>query len=198
MIIIRIIIVFGSDSHIKCTFFLGYLKVFSHNTSGGLFSNKAGVLKSNPTNSNADLFSILYKLEEFKDSNGNFHFKICYPELKGIGGKSCNEWIQSSNPSTAHNITGFRPIGQLAFDKNSLNQPWRGLGSNLPNLQSNTLIDDSPTDWYYYSAIGAFTYWSDSKKRTIPGPRLPNELRSSPITKVELYVFHLGTVLIDT
>ena len=77
----------------------------------------------------------------------------------------------------------------MAFDKNSLNQPWRGLGSNLPNLQSNTLIDDSPTHWYYYSAIGAFTYWPDSTKRTIPGPRLPNELRSSPITKVELYVF---------
>ena len=75
----------------------------------------------------------------------------------------------------------------MAFDKNSLNQPWRGLGSNLPNLQSNTLIDDSPTDWYYYSAIGAFTYWP--RKGTIPGSRLPDPGRSSPITKVELYVF---------
>ena len=174
---------------LNALFFLGYLKVFSHNTSGGLFSNKAGVLESNPTNSNADLFSILYKLEEFKDSNGNFHFKLCYPELKGIGGKSCNEWIQSSNPFTAHTITGFRAI-HLAFEKNSYYQPWAGLGRNLPNLQRNTLIDDAPTRGNYYSAIGAFTYWPDSTKRTIPGPS-PNA-----VTKVELYVFHLGTVLI--
>lgn len=171
---------------------VGYFKVFSHNTSGGLFPNKEAVLESNPTNADADLFSILYKLDEFKDSNGNFHFKLCYPELKGIGGKSCNEWRQSSNPTGPGSIiTGFSPI-HLAFDKNSYNQPWKGLGRNLPQYQSyRSLIDDAPTGSYWYSAIGAFGYWPAAP--TIPGPRLPDPLRASAVTKVELYVFHPGS-----
>lgn len=171
---------------------IGYTKVFSHNTTGGVFANKEAVLESNPTNLNADLFSILNKLEEFRGIDGNFQFKLCYPELTGIGGKSCNEWIQSSNPVTAHRITGFRPIGQLAFDKNSYLQPWAGIGLNLPQYQvflgrGSTIIDDAPLQFNWFTAIGALSYWPDPNKPTIPGPRW------NAVTKVELYVFHLGS-----
>ena len=170
--------------------FLGYLKVFSHNTNGGLFPNKEAVSEYNPTNSNADLFSILNLLDEFKDSNGNFHFKLCYPELIGIGGKSCNEWIQSSNPLTANNITGFRAI-DLAFDKNSYGQPWAGLGRNLPQYEGAALIDDAPLQSRWWSAIGAFSYYPSPRR--IPGPRLPPDENENTVTIAELYVFHLGT-----
>ena len=168
--------------------FIGYKKVFSHDTTGGLFSNKDQVLKSNPENSDADLYSKLYRLEEFRNSEGNFHFKLCYPEIKGIGGKSCNEWIQSSNPATDSVITGFKPIS-MAFVKNSINQDWKGLGINLAGNQGSTLIDDSPSHGNWYSAIGAFRNWGGPN--TIPGPRIEPSSKS-PITKVELFALPQG------
>ena len=149
----------------KTHLFVGYIKVFSHDTSGGLFSNKDQVLKSNPENSDAYLYSIFYRLEEFRNSEGNFQFKLCYPEIKGIGGKSCNEWIQSSNPATDSDITGFKPIS-MAFVKNSINQEWKGLGINLAGIQGYSLIDDAPSHGFWFSAIGAFRYWGG--KNTIP------------------------------
>ena len=166
--------------------FLGYIKVFSHDTSGGLFSNKNDVLKFNPANSNADLFSILYSLEEYRDSKGNFQFKLCYPEIKGIGGKSCNEWIQSSNPTTDSIITGFKPIS-LAFVKNSINDDWKGLGIN--SGRSSTLIDDAPNHGYWFTAIGAFSNWGGQNK--IPGPRIEPYSSRSPTTQVELFVLSM-------
>ena len=169
----------------KIHLFVGYRKVFSHDTTGGLFSNKDQVLKSNPENSDADLYSKLYRLEEFRNSEGNFHFKLCYPEIKGIGGKSCNEWIQSSNPVTESVITGFKPIS-LAFVKNSINQDWKGLGINLAGIQGSTLIDDSPTHGHWFSAIGAFRNWGG--QNTIPGPRIEPPNSKSPTTRVQLFV----------
>ena len=171
--------------------FLGYryTKVFSHDTSCGLFSNKEQVLKSNPENSDAHLYSILYRLEEFRNSEGNFQFKLCYPEIKGIGGKSCNEWIQSSNPATESVITGFKPIS-LAFVKNSISQDWKGLGINLPGNQASSLIDDSPSHPYWFSAIGAFRNWRGADK--IPGPRIEPYSIKSPTTKVELFALPSG------
>ena len=174
--------------------FLGYTKVFSHDTSGGLFSSKDEVLKSNPENTNADLFSILYRLEEFRNTEGNFQFELCYPEIKGIGGKSCNEWIQSSNPATDSIITGFKPIS-LAYVKNSISQDWKGLGINLANIQKDALIDDAPTHSNWYSAIGAFKNWGG--QNTIPGPSIDPASINSPTTKVELYALPRGEYKIN-
>ena len=165
--------------------FPGYTKVFSHDTSGGLFKDRNQVLKFNPTNPNADLFSILYQLENYRDSKGNFQFKLCYPEIKGIGGKTCNEWIQSSNPATDSVITGFLPIS-LAFVKNSINSDWKGLGINIPGNQRSALIDDAPSHGHWFMAIGAFSFFVF--QNTIPGPRIEPESSRSPTTKVELFV----------
>ena len=119
----------------------------------------------------------------------NFQFKLCYPEIKGIAGKSCNEWIQSSNPATDSVITGFKPIS-LAFVKNSVSQDWKGLGINLAGNQGSTLIDDSPSHGNWYSAIGAFRNWGGPN--TIPGPRIDPSSSKSPITKVELFALPRG------
>ena len=170
-----------------------YTKVFSHDTSGRYFSTKEQVLKSNPDNSDAGLFSILYRLEEFRNGDGKFQFKLCYPEIQGIGGKRCNEWIQSSNPTTDSTITGFQPIS-LAFVKNGVNSDWEGLGINQgPRNQGPTLIDDAPSHYNYYSGIGAFSQWVSSPGGpTFPGPRIePHEIKS-PTTKVELFVLSEG------
>jgi len=170
-LVFSIILGFGQTS---------YVKVFSHNSAKGVFSNAADALSKNPDNPNADLYSILAGLEDFRDANGKFQFKLCYPGLAPVGAKGiCNEWIQTSNPATESTITGFEAIS-LAFTQNSLLNPWKGLGRNLASLQSSTLIDDSPSSSAWWSAIGAFTQYTNNV--SIPGPR-PNV-----VSKVELFV----------
>ena len=109
---------------------IGYTKVFSHDVSGGLFSSYADVGSKNSKDPGSKLFSILDQLEDYRNSEGKFQFKLCYPELTwGKEKKNCNEWIQSSNPYTEYTITGFQEIF-LAFDKDGKMNEWKGLGKN--------------------------------------------------------------------
>ena len=170
-------------------FIIGYVKVFSHNSAKGVFSNAADVLSKNPDNPNADLYSILAGLEDFRDANGKFQFKLCYPELAPVGAKgNCNEWIQTSNPAIESIITGFEAIS-LAFVKDSYDKPWRGLGRNLAQIDSSTLIDDSPSEGNWYSAIGAF---KTNQAQEIAGPR------PKFVSKVELFVKGKPPSLLNT
>ena len=50
---------------------------------------------ANPLDDNADRFSIMAKLEQFKHTSGRWHFKICYPELASIHPFPCNQWSQT-------------------------------------------------------------------------------------------------------
>lgn len=164
--------------------------MFSHNTQGGLFTT-ANVLDKNSEDPNADLFSILGQLHYLK-INEHFNFRLCYPELKGINGGSCNDWSQSSNPATNSSIHGFKANKPLAFTENSYKKDWKGLGKNSQSVIRDprvTFIDDAPTQSYWCSAIGAFSYWP--QKPYIPGPRLePNPAKRSAITKVDLSVYN--------
>ena len=161
--------------------------MFSHNTQGGLFTT-ANVLDKNSEDPNADLYSILGQLHHLK-INDHFNFRLCYPELKGINGSSCNDWSQSSNPVTNSSIHGFRPNKPLAFTKDSYLKDWKGLGKNSPSVARDTFIDDAPTQSAWFSAVGAFSYWPG--KPTIPGPRLePDSAKRSAITKVDLSVYN--------
>ena len=155
--------------------FIGIVKVFGHDTAGGLFSRRADALTKNEDNPDAQLFSILNQLEKYRGSDGNFQFKLCYPELN-----KCNEWIQSSNPATETTIRGFKPIS-LAFKTNGIGHAWAGLGKSSSNKYSEVLIDDAPAYMNSHCAIGACAYWPG--KPMIPGPRGENG-----ITKVNLYV----------
>ena len=74
--------------------------MFSHDTAGGMFSSTEEALSKNPDNPEAPLYSILSKLESYRNADGSFHFKICYPEKKAAKLGHCNEWIQTSNPVT--------------------------------------------------------------------------------------------------
>ena len=76
-----------------------FVKIFNHDTSGGLFYSTQDALSKNPDNPDAKLFSVLNKLQDYRNHEGNFHFKLCYPEVAGASGGHCNEWFQSSNPT---------------------------------------------------------------------------------------------------
>ena len=115
--------------------------------------------------------------------------KLCYPELEGRNGSGwwnesdgCNEWIQTSNPVSATTITGFKAI-KLSFTKNGIDGSWRGIGKSE---DSRTLIDDTPGQSNWWSAIGATTYFFTDKR--IPGPR------SMGVKKVVLYFNGKGRV----
>ena len=154
------------------------MKVFSHNTEGGLFTDIADALSKNPDNPEKDLFSILNKLEDYRNQEGHFHFKLCYPELQGVNGGNCNEWTQSSNPVSQGTVSKFRPIS-IEFPKDGLERSWGGLGRSNWD-ETNALLDDTGTDSKWWSAIGAMKYHGNGT--TFPGP-FPNY-----VTRVELFI----------
>ena len=147
-----------------CDYFAdgSYEKVFSHNKNGGVFSSYDEALNMNPGNPCAALYSILDQLESYRSSDGNFHLKLCYPEVAGAGGSHCNEWIQSSNPATDTSITGFSAVS-LAFTQGG-SANFAGLGRS-PAGQA-ALINDDPSGSYWWSAIGATQLHNNG----IPGP----------------------------
>ena len=112
-------------------------------------------------------------MENHRDENGNFQFKLCYPELD-----KCNEWIQSSNPATETEIKGFRAI-DLKFKTTVKGGKWAGLGKSISGP---TLMDDTPTTYNWYCAIGASSNYPSNPK--IPGPA------GYFVTEVDLYVFN--------
>ena len=176
---------------INTNFFIqGYAKVFSHDTRGGVFSSQADVANKNSDNPSAYLFSILDQLERFRETDGKFKFKLCYPELAwGVGGRTCNVWRQSSNPLTETTIKGFESIS-LAFTKDSYLRDWRGLGKS-PSNYPYAAIDDAPTESAWWTAIGA-TRLHYGK---IPGPRSDRASNIDAVTKVQLYVQNQGKCL---
>ena len=126
--------------------------VFSHDTSGGLFENKSDAQMKNTENPSAKLYSILRLLETFRQADGSFHLKLCYPGLTAVHDPPCNEWTQTSNPATVSNITGFTPIS-IVFKMTGTGGSFGGLGLSIGSI---ALLCDTPTsapNWW--SAIGA-------------------------------------------
>merc|ERR1711962_360568 len=150
-----------------------FTKIFSHDTSFGLFS-RSNVLLKNSGDPSAKLFSVLGSLSHMQ---GPFHLKLCYPELPS---PNCNEWSQTSNPVTESDITGFIPIS-IPFTKNSLGKNFGGLGVNAKPWRG-AFIDDAPNSFAWWAAIGAYKYHGGPD--TIPGPA------ATIVKKVDLYIEH--------
>ena len=106
----------------------------------GFFANHADAHNKNADNETADMFSILDQLEDFRDCDGNFHFKICYPELAENFSFPCNEWIQGRNPFEDKLLRGFKPIN-ITFQ--SATQDFNGLGMSARG-KGDSFIDDAP------------------------------------------------------
>ena len=146
-----------------------------------MFSSLEDALKKNPDRPEARLFSILYQLESFRNADGNFHFKLCYPIGQHVNGR-CNEWLQSSNPAVETNITGFKAVS-LSYKVNGKKDPWVGLGRDG---SSYALIDDTPSKARSNSAIGVIRFQEGKK---IPGPR------PLLVNKVQLFVWNEGNCM---
>ena len=154
-----------------------WVKVFSHDTSGGLFLSQQDAMIKNPADPDAHLFSVLSSLESLRKEHGAFQFKLCYPGLTQQD-PPCNQWTQSSNPAIQTSILDFRAI-KLSFPSGSYGEPFKGLGRS-PSSVDSTLIDDSPERDEWCFALGAKQFHQGNGK--IPGPY------NTTVKKVELFV----------
>ena len=160
----------------------GWTKVFSHNTTGGLFDGSmSDALSKNPTSPSSLLFSTLSTLEDSRRPDGSFLLRICYPELQAGEALACNEWSQTSNPATDAFITDFKPV-DIEFPTGSYQEDFPGLGVSPASAQA-TFIDDTPDRSNWWFAVGASLYHPDGNTGYIPGPH------NQTVTKVELYAF---------
>jgi len=149
-----------------------WIKVFSHDVTGGLFKSDAEALSKNGGDPSAKLFSRLDLLEIFRREDGKFRFKIVFPDLGGS-----NEWIQTSNPATSVTIKGYEPVN-IDYKVQGRNKTWRGLG--LCTGQKKAFICDTPTTGNWWMCVGCESTYNYPD--TIPGPW------SHLTKKVELYV----------
>ena len=109
------------------------------------------------------MFSILDHLEQYRACNGDFHFKICYPELAENYTFPCNEWTQSSNPAADSIIRDFKPIN-ITFQ--SKTKDFEGLGLSQRGNPVHCLIEDSPYLYERSFSVGSIKY----KDGKIAGP----------------------------
>ena len=159
------------------------MKIFSHDLAGGLFSSSSDAMNKNLYSPESLLHSRLCCLESYRNTAGQLHLKLCYPEIKG---NNCNEWKQTSNPATEGTIRGFQKI-KLAFPKNGAGGSWGGLGRSELH-SSHTLMDDTGSAAYWWMAVGASRLYEDGHKDgRIPGPWLWNGYYGG-YKRVELYV----------
>ena len=161
-----------------------WIKVFSHDVSGGFFRDAEDTMSKNPDDENSRLFSILDQLERLSTSLGVFRLRQCYPEHDE---PNCNEWVQSSNPVTESVITDFKAINWVRT-MNSQGQPFGGLGLN--EYYDHSLIDDvpknTPNRCLCFHSIGSNgEAWQGSGR--IPGPRDAGD-EEKKVRKVELYM----------
>ena len=69
-----------------------------------------------------ELEFFLFLILSPRNADGQFHFKLVYPEIPAT-----NEWFQTSNPTTEQTITGFQAVS-LDVTINSNDDAWAGLG----------------------------------------------------------------------
>ena len=158
---------------------LSWLKIFSHDTAGGMFPHGAtnpdrGEVKNfNDDDPDAYLFSILYRLEEFR-VDGIFHLKLCYPEYEEEF--PCNEWSQRSNFVEEREIVDYKPIRISYLDKGWGRGDFPGLMKMVGWAQSYFLY--SPYSWFFGIGYG----YMPSGKSFEGAAGKPN------VAKLELYV----------
>lgn len=139
----------------------GWTKIFKHNINGGYYTN-ATAKSINNTNPMSNLYSILDKLEKFRN-NGNFTLKINWPLDKSI----YNIWSQTSN-FTYQSVAGYTPINIQATEN-----LWGGLEYNGGITFADGTVNH--VNWYY--SIGSTGAWNGA----IPA-------NNSAATEVDLWV----------
>ena len=141
----------------------------------GFFMDHKDAKTKNPNNETAELFSILGELEQYRSCSGDFHFKICYPELSENFSFPCNEWTQSNNPSNNYIVRDYNPIN-ITFQSST--RDFKGLGLSGRG-KWDALMEDFP---FMIINRGFSVGTMRGKDGKIPGP--PPHL----VEKVELFV----------
>ena len=140
-----------------------WVKVYSHNVEGGFFPSVYDGLQYNEDDPKANLYSILYRLEEFR-KDGVFHIRFCWEYLITRHKFPCNEWKQSSNFAIETTITDFEPLA-ITFEKSGVGGTFGGLGVSPPSFCCN-LIDDLPDHGNWFYSVGTVMGWAVG----FPGP----------------------------
>ena len=76
--------------------------------NGNLFPTNAHLESINENDPANDVYSIANSIENFRQQDGKFHLKLCYPEYFDKG--DCFSWIQTNNPFNGESSTGFEFI----------------------------------------------------------------------------------------
>ena len=175
------------------------MKIFYHNVKNLALFTDTNVFDNTAT----ETFSMLGKLEDYRNIEEKFHLKICYPDRVAQSeesGKCCNEWKQTSNPVNEGNITGFEEIS-LAWKKNCAGSDWHGLGRE--GQFTHTLIDDTGEKEKWCMAVGAIKFEPDNNDpvKYIPGPynKKTNEPRKVQIVEmlVRTGIYDVNILFID-
>lgn len=157
------------------------LLVFRQDSKDGIFwpSDLVALNKDNPT---APRYSILDELDDFRATDGHFHFKMCYPGTWEIArtlerliklfllflelhNSSCYRWSQSENPLT---IVGQTVPKDFMYKEGPfpITQHFKGLSRSTPYF---CILDADlafPGLWWF--PIG--TYAEFASPNTFPGP----------------------------
>ena len=152
--------------------------------TGGVFTGLGDAGLSNPYDETAHLFSILDKLEQFRESGSDkWEFKLCYPELAVDFPFPCNVWKQKRSPLATSGALDYEDVN-LAFT-----EVFAGL--KRKNTPETELVGNRPGDCITYYVLGVLAL-VDGKMR---GPECSsttsncNQNKGCPwVTKVELYV----------
>ena len=138
------------------------MKVFHHNSYAGAFPDIESTLNMNPEDEDANLFSILDQVENYRRRSGVFHFRLCYPNVNDL----CNEWTQTSNPVTDQVIENFKAIDIIWPHAN---HPFAGLGLST-FFPTKNLMDSSPSSTKWRYSIGA-TELVGNNGNALEGPK---------------------------
>lgn len=130
----------------------GWTLIFNHTTTGGFFASAADATNKNQGNPAADLYSILNKLEKFRNGD-KFVLKINWPPL----GAGRNIWSQTINPVTNPGMSPTRPVaGYVPISIQYTDQYWGG----LEQYGANSFLDGSVMHTNYFYAIGEYAVYS--------------------------------------
>lgn len=126
----------------------GWTLIFNHKTVSGFFASAADATNKNQANPTADLYSILNKLEKFRNGD-KFVLKINWPAL----GPGRNIWSQTVNPVTNPGMSPTRPVaGYIPISIQYTDNYWGG----LEQYGSDAFLDGSVMHSNYFYAIGEY------------------------------------------
>jgi hypothetical protein len=131
--------------------------------TGGFFVDATQAELHNLNNPDADLYSVLSRIEGFRSIQGNFTFKINWP-----GYPQRNIWRQRTNPFLDQPVAGYVP---LLIDSSSDN--WGGLERNCSINCGPSFIDGSVNHSYWFYAVASFNPYTGggvpSSLTVVPG-----------------------------